>query len=332
MEDEPSASTYDDDRCMPMTSALTAACRLARLVLPVMVMIAGAPIPVSAQQVVVMVNGDPITALDIEQRIKFLSLTGGGKPHSRQEVIEELINERLKISEGKKFKLSATDSEVETTFAGMATRMGATSEQLTQKLNSIGAGAGTLKNRIRSEIVWGQLVRGRYQSTLQVGEKEIVSALETRKKDDKDTTKDTSYDYTLRPILFIVAKGSPPAAFEARRRDAEALKARFQNCDEGINFARGLRDVAVRAPVLRSSGELPAPLRTLLDGMQVGRLTNPEQTAQGIEVFALCGKKQSSADSAGRREAREEIFAQRFQTQANQYLKQIRASAMIEYR
>jgi peptidyl-prolyl cis-trans isomerase SurA len=331
MEDEPSASTYDDDRSMPMTSALTAACRLARLVLPVMVMIAGAPIPVSAQQVVVMVNGDPITALDIEQRMKFLSLTSGGKTHSRQEVIEELINERLKISEGKKFKLSATDTEVETTYAGMATRMGATSEQLTQKLNSVGAG-GTLKNRIRSEIVWGQLVRGRYQSTLQVGEKEIVSALETRKKDDKDATKDTSYDYTLRPILFIVAKGSPPAAFEARRREAEALKTRFQNCEEGINFARGLRDVAVRAPVLRSSGELPTPLRTLLDGMQVGRLTNPEQTAQGIEVFALCGKKQSIADSAGRREARDEIFAQRFQTQANTYLKQIRASAMIEYR
>ena len=107
-----------------MTSVLTAACRLARLVLPVMVMIAGAPIPVSAQQVVVMVNGDPITALDIEQRIKFLSLTGGGKAHSRQEVIEELINERLKISEGKKFKLSATDSEVDTTFASMAARGG----------------------------------------------------------------------------------------------------------------------------------------------------------------------------------------------------------------
>lgn len=311
-----------------MTSPIpTAACRLLRIALLAMIMIAGAVVHATAQQVVVMVNGDPITALDIEQRTKFMQLTGG-KVSSRQEVIEELINERLKIHEGRKFKLSASDSEVDTTFAGMAGRMGGSPEQLTQRLASSGTSAGTLKNRIRAEIVWGQLVRGRFQSTLQIGEKDILSALETRKKDDKDT----SYDYTLRPILFIVAKGSPPAAFEARRREAEALKTRFQNCDEGIGFARGLRDVAVRAPVIRSSGDLPAPLRSVLDGIQVGRLTNPEQTAQGIEVFALCGKKESKADSPGRREVRDEIFAQKFQAQANQYLKQIRAGAMIEYR
>lgn len=313
---------------MLMTSPIpTAACRLLRIALLAMIMIAGAVVHATAQQVVVMVNGDPITALDIEQRTKFMQLTGG-KVSSRQEVIEELINERLKIHEGRKFKLSASDSEVDTTFAGMAARMQASPEQLTQRLASSGASAGTLKNRIRAEIVWGQLVRGRFQSTLQIGEKDILSALETRKKDDKDA----SYDYTLRPILFIVAKGSPPAAFEARRREAEALKTRFQNCDEGIGFARGLRDVAVRAPVIRSSGDLPAPLRSVLDGIQVGRLTNPEQTAQGIEVFALCGKKESKADSPGRREVRDEIFAQKFQAQANQYLKQIRAGAMIEYR
>ena len=313
-----------------MISDLTnAARRLACLALLAAIMLAGTPLDVAAQQVVVMVNGDPITALDIEQRSKFLALTGGGKTHSRQEVIEELINERLKIHEGKKFKLSAPDADVDTTFAGMASRMGASPDQLTQRLTSAGAGAGTLKNRIRAELVWGQLVRGRFQSSLQIGEKDILNALETRKKDDKDTT---SHDYTLRPILFVVAKGSPPAAFEARRREAEALKARFQNCEEGIALARGLRDVAVRAPVIRSSGDLPAPLRTVLDGIQVGRLTNPEQTAQGIEIFALCGKRQSLADSPGKREVRDEIFAQKFQAQAAQYLKQIRAGAMIEYR
>jgi peptidyl-prolyl cis-trans isomerase SurA len=314
---------------MPMTSATsTAARRLVRVALLALIVNAGASVHAAAQQVVVMVNGDPITALDIEQRTKFLQLTGGGKAQSRQEVIDELINERLKINEGKKFKLSASDSEVDTTFAGMASRMGASPEQLTQRLVGAGSSAGTLKSRIRAEIVWGQLVRGRFQSALQIGEKDISSALETRKKDDKDV----SYEYTLRPILFIVAKGSPPTAFEARRKEAEAFKTRFQSCDEGINFARGLRDVAVRPAIIRTSGELPAPLRTVLDGIQVGRLSNPEQTAQGIEVFALCGKKQSLADSPGRREARDEIFAQKFQAQASQYLKQIRAGAMIEYR
>jgi peptidyl-prolyl cis-trans isomerase SurA len=194
-------------------------------------------------------------------------------------------------------------------------------------LASHGTAAGTLKSKIRADIVWGQLVRGRYQQSLQVGEKDILSALETKKKEDKE-----SYEYILRPILLIVAKGSPPGRFEERRREAEALKTRFQNCEEGIRLARALRDVAVREPVRKQSADLPAPLRSVLDGIPIGRLTNPEQTAQGIELFALCGKKESKADSPGRREAQNEIFAQRFKNHATRYLQQIRSSAMIEYR
>ena len=55
-----------------------------------------------AQTVVVFVNGDPITAIDIEQRTKFLVLTGQKQP-SRQEVLDTLIDEILKVREGKRW-------------------------------------------------------------------------------------------------------------------------------------------------------------------------------------------------------------------------------------
>jgi len=313
---------------MSISSAtFSAAHRLLLIALPAMLVTAGAPLPAAAQKVAVMVNGEPITVLDIEHRNKFHQLTAR-KTLARQELIDELINEKLKIQEARRFKLTASDSEVDGAFATMASRMQLSPQQLSQNLSSAGASAGTLKSRIRADLVWAQLVRGRFQSILQIGEKDVLSALETRKKDGKDA----GYEYTLRPILFIVENGSPPAVFETRRREAEALKARFQNCEEGIGFARALRDVAVRAPIVRNSADLAPPLRSVLDGMQVGRLTNPEQTPQGIQVFALCAKTETKADTPGKREVREEIFAQRFQTQSNQYLKQLRASAMIEYR
>src|SRR5947207_11547926 len=44
-----------------------------------------------AQQVVVIVNGEPITALDIEQRAKLNQLSTH-KVATRQEVLDELIN------------------------------------------------------------------------------------------------------------------------------------------------------------------------------------------------------------------------------------------------
>ena len=49
-----------------------------------------------AQQIVVIVNGEPITALDIDQRSKLTQLSTHKVP-ARQEVLDELINEKLKL-------------------------------------------------------------------------------------------------------------------------------------------------------------------------------------------------------------------------------------------
>ena len=49
-----------------------------------------------------MVNGEPITNYDIEQRTKLNFLTTH-KQMPRQEVINELIDEKVKIKEGKRF-------------------------------------------------------------------------------------------------------------------------------------------------------------------------------------------------------------------------------------
>jgi peptidyl-prolyl cis-trans isomerase SurA len=279
-----------------------------------------------AQQVVVIVNGDPITALDIEQRSK-LTVLSTHKTPTRQEVIEELINERLKIREGKRWGLEISTSEVDSAFATMAGRMRNTPEQLTQGLAKSGINANTLKAKIKADMTWQQLVRGRFGSFLQVQEKDVLVALEGKSEDA------VGYDYTLRPILFVVPPGSPEPFIEGRRREAEALRGRFQNCEEGIPFARALKDVAVRDQVVRSSADLPVELRKVLESIEVGRLTAPEVTKFGVEVFAVCAKKESAADNTpGKRQARESVFAERFEQKSKQYLQEIRRGSMIEYR
>src|SRR5262245_19649371 len=138
----------------------------------------------SAQHVVVMVNGEPITALDVEQRMKFIQLTTQ-KPANRQAVLEELIDEKLKVREGKRWGMEVTDAEVDTSYANMGNRMRRSADQLTADLAKSGVNANTLKTRIRAEIVWNQLVRGRYGGTLQVTERDVELALQG-KSDEKE--------------------------------------------------------------------------------------------------------------------------------------------------
>jgi peptidyl-prolyl cis-trans isomerase SurA len=284
------------------------------------------PSAVRAQQVVVIVNGEPITALDIEQRSKLNQLSTHKVP-PRQEVLDELITDILKVKEAKKWGLEVSDADVDSAYANMASRMRMTADQMTQLLAKSGVNAATLKRRIRADITWPQLVRGRFQSSLQIGEKDILTAM------DSKADESVGYDYTLRPILLLVPTGSPEGFIEARRRDAEALRARFQSCDEGLAFARALKDVAVREQVIRSSADLPPELRKVLDGVEVGKLTPPETTKLGIEMFAICAKKESAADNTpGKRRARETIAAERYEQRSKQYLNEVRRGAMLEYK
>jgi peptidyl-prolyl cis-trans isomerase SurA len=280
-----------------------------------------------AQQVLVIVNGEPITAYDVDQRTKFIRLSTQKTP-TRQAVIDELINEKLKIGVVKRYKIDITDKDVENAFAEMGRRMRMSPEQLTHVLAQQGVDANTLKARLRADISWQQIVRGKFQSSFQIREKDINDALE---KNNKGEEKDlTGSEYMLRPILFVVAGTRDPARVEARKREAEALRARFSSCDEGLPFARALRGVVVREQIKKTSADLPAPLRKILDDTPVGKLTAPEVTTNGVEVFALCSRKETTIESAAKRQAREQIFAERFEQQSKRYLQELRRGAMIE--
>jgi peptidyl-prolyl cis-trans isomerase SurA len=208
----------------------------------------------------------------------------------------------------------------------MGKRMRLSAEQLTQTLAQSGIDAQTLKSRIRADITWNYIIRGKFQSSLQISEKSVLAELETAKKPEGEQV---GYDYTLRPILFVVPRGNTTLQ-EARLKDAEALRTRFTDCDTGLPFARSLRDVAIRDPIIKNSSELAPALRELLDKTEIGHLTPPETTVQGVELFALCTKKETKAETPEKREVREKMFSETFQAKAKNYLRELRRQAMIE--
>jgi peptidyl-prolyl cis-trans isomerase SurA len=296
--------------------------------LTAVVMLVGAP-AARAQEVVALVDGIPITALDIEKRTKLLTMSSP-KPVTRQEVLDGLIDETLEVIEAKKFSIDVPDSAVDNSYSGVAKRLGVDTDRLTQMLDKGGAGAATLRHRLRAQLAWDALVRGRYKSSLQIADSDVEAELQLHKPDAKDTN--VGYEYTMRPIVFIVPTGSPDAAYEARKRDADALRSRFANCADGIPFARALDGVAVRDQVMKFSADLPQESRKLLDGIDVGHLTPPETTAEGVQMFAICAKQETKNDTPAERAIRDEIFQKKFGAQAQHYLEKLRREAMIEYK
>ncbi len=293
----------------------------AGLVLPLL-----APVAASAQ-VVVIANGSPITELDVRQRTKLMA-TSSKKAPTRQEVINELIDDRLKIAKARSYGMEVSDAEVDSAFNNMASRQHISSQQFSQVLERSGISANAVKARIRAEMTWSQLVRGRYGTSLQVGDADIARAMAATS--EKENT--VGYIYTLYPITVIIPNGASAGVISAKRNEAEQLRARFASCKTGLPLARALRDVAVREPVSRSSADLPEQLRDLLAKLEVGHLSTPDNTPQGLQMFALCDKKTSTSDSPAKRETREKIFAKRFEAESKKFLDEIRRSSMIVYK
>jgi len=280
-------------------------------------------------QVAALVNGDPITVFDVTHRMRLTEISTH-KQQSREEALNDLINEKLKLQIARRYIINITDRDVDQTFAGMARHAGLNSQQFADQLSKAGIDVPALKARIKADIGWSAIIRGKFQGSLQVGEKEILDAAKARKKDDKPTP--AAFQFKLRQVLLIVPRGSPESAYEARKKEAEALRARFQGCEEGVAAARTLRDVTVRDEITRSSLDVPAKQREVLDATPVGGLTPPGVTQLGVEVFAVCSKEPTKGDSPEEREVREEISNQRYEAQSKRYLEELRRSAMIEIR
>jgi len=298
-----------------------------RLTAPLLVlsMLIAAP-RVAEAQVVALVNGAPITELDITQRTKIIQVTTH-KSVSRQEALKVLVDDHLKIFIAKRYNVGPSTQDVESAFASMAQRSRLSPQQMEESMTRQGMSPSAFKLKLRADIGWNNLIRGKFASSLQVNEADIRSAMQSRDDADKETS--ASNIYTLYPITLVAPTGTPEGA---RREEAENLRSRFSSCDEGLKLARVLRGVVVRDAIKRGSADLAPQLREGLDKMEVGRLTPPEVTPQGIQMFALCDRKEGDSDSPAKRAIRQDLQTKRFDAESKKYLEEVRRQSMIEYR
>ncbi|ABE63135.1 conserved hypothetical protein [Nitrobacter hamburgensis X14] len=310
---------------MKMTLLLRAFCHLA---LFAVLSFACLNAPLHAQSVAVMVNGEPITSFDIEQRSRLIQISTHKTP-TRQQVIDELINEKVKVKEAKKFGVNPTSADIDQQYASMGARMRMSPEQLTKSLASQGVRPDTIKARLKADLVWGSLVRGRFKDSLLVSDRDVNEAL---RNSGEDQSKTEGFEYQMRPVVLVVPRGAAASVMESRRKEADALRERVQSCADATRIFKAMRNATIRETVVKTSADLPPPIRDLLDKTPVGHLTPPEITRQGVEMVAICGKKATSVDTPKKKEIREKMFAEKYEKKSKDYLEDIRKSAMIEYR
>ncbi len=277
--------------------------------------------PAQAQALVATVNDDPITTYDLDQRIKLQKILK--RPTTKEAALEGIIADRLRLRELKKYKLEPGTNERNSALTKVASELKMPPQALFSALQSSGVPEKEWSEFFKAEAGWTILTRG-LNKGLEVSEREVRAEL-----DKRGGKAANSIEYLLRPIVFIVPISASPDQLQARMREAENFRTRFTDCTSGLQLARSLPEVAVKEQFSRPANALPEDARLMIDKTGVNRLTPPSRAATGIEMLAVCGRRDMRDDTAAGEEIRNELLAKKIDDLAAKSYADLRKRAII---
>ena len=314
---------------MTKTATLRSICACL-LILPLLAATASSTGALAQQGIAVLVNDQPITNYDVQQRVKFTAVTQRKPANAqlRRAALDELIDETLIKQEAKRIGVSVTKAEVDKIISEIAARGGRSAPQLKQILRQLGVDASTFESRIASQIAWRQVIQRRFRQNVQVQDRDIDEFLSTK----TDQKSDGNVEYDLQSILFLLPKNASRATVEQRTAEARRLGARLESCETSRKLAAPIRDVVIRDIGKRNSASLSKEQAAVLAKVGASKVTPPKKTDQGVEMLAICNKRETSGDEVARLAAQSTLINKEYAELAKRHLFDLRQSAIIEHR
>ena len=151
---------------------------------------------------------------------------------------------------------------------------------------------------------------------------------------DRRTGTSGSEQDTVFDIVQVVFS-LPAKASEASRRaalgEAASIRTAAKDCPSLLKIGKE------RAPQLSSEGQLRSSaispeMRTLVNRLSIGQVSEPIVQKNGVGVIMVCAKKSSGGGAASREDVTEVLLRQRLDTVARRYLRDLRRNAYVDVR
>ena len=258
--------------------------------------------PALGEGVLVSVNDDIISSYDLKQRMLLLMATSGVQvtqenyAQFQSQALRSLIDEHLQEQEMKHWKVTVEDKEVDDELSRMAKESNITKDQLLEELKKIGVEPTTLKDQIRAQLGWNELVGGRYHSNAQVGRDQVDATMDKIIADGQKTQYEVS-EIFLDPAtaggIDAARKGAQQLSEQLNQKVApfQAVARQFSNAPSAANGGDEGWLVA---------GGMDPQIEATLNTMKVGDISTPVETKDGIYILYLRDKSNGNSDEVVR--------------------------------
>jgi peptidyl-prolyl cis-trans isomerase SurA len=282
--------------------------------------------------VLAVVNDQPITGFDVEQRIKMTSVLGSGKKLTRKEALELLINDILKRAETTRLKATLTEEQVDAAVERLAKGSGTTVEGLEAKLKTAGITMKALRAQLLTNLSFNRVLVGKYKIKPHVEDAEIDRKLAQLKQDPR-----------LQPIqIFELREISLPMQstgelvvtqlLQSRLMEAQQIQQKYTGCAKANEAVAGIFNIRISNVLQVQADKLPGKMRETLEKAGTKTLLGPMRAKDGIQLIAFCGKRMIAPEGPTREQVQRMLTEKVYDTYEEKYLRDLRRTALIDYK
>ena len=259
---------------------------------------AGPALP-SGERIVAVVNGDVITTGDVASRARLFALTTGLPvtpeivARLRPQIAKQLVDERLRLQEIQRRKITVSDQEIATAINEIEQRNSMAKGTLSGNLAGAGVGLRTLIDQVRVQLGWTRVLRQELGTRAEISDADVADQVKVFEAsvgqpeyrvgeiflpvDEPGKQGDT-----LRFADTIIAQLRRGAPFPVMAAQFSQSQTALQGGDLG--WVRG--------------AQLDPPVAAIVQQMPDGAVSNPVPVAGGVTIVQMRGKRQLGRDQS----------------------------------
>lgn len=270
----------------------------------------------SDSQVVVRVNGQPITEADLDFFAKTLKITTDELPQQRDAMVEALIDRKLLQAFLAQKKVAADPQRLEAHLTQLKTRLKAKGQDFDKLIAKSGFTEDSLRRELKLPLDWDEHVRR------ETTDEKLRDVWKTRKAE---------FDGSEVRAAQIVLKSDDPAADEKKLTEL-----RSEILAKKITFADAAKKHS-QAPSAAKGGDLgrfgfrgkqPPPYPQVAFSLKVGEVSEPIRSPFGVLLLTVTERIDGQLSLE---DARPEILKELSIETQRAMLQQERAKATIEW-
>lgn len=250
-----------------------------------------------AIRIVAVVNGDPVTNVDVDNRTRLFALATG-LPVSpemldrlKPQIVRQLVDERLRMQEIQQRKIVISDKEIAAAIAEIEQRNGMKPGGLRAKLASDGVSFTTLVDQIRTQLGWTRVLRQA------IGDRAVITDADVTEQQRLEAQQVGKPEYHVGEIFIPIEERANAADTQ---RFAETVISELR---AGAPFAVVAAQFSQSQTALQGGdlgwvqpNQLDPQVAQIVAEMPPGAISNPITVPGGLDIVTLVAKRNVGQD------------------------------------